>query len=342
MSSVSQDHSQEPSVGAADRHVEDQKEILIKRRIAPPSNPGVLDQSRVDESLFPLPSLPHSIRQPFFPLLKAHKQDMLQPGIHIRIQIIAAPLQAKRVIRFREIGSPDLATGGGAPEGVEHGSRTPVESRGVGVPTAERVGVSVAACFGDVDFSGFGPFAVFGFFGHHPGSVSCIHMTAATGNILPDGWPQPVSDRHLSNNFHASILNKLLPLRTQSRTSHRRQSISLAPITRHRAIMVIKIRVRTGTIQSEVQCRTIPDIVIGEGRSHVGECRNDVQALGVSEGVRRVGGRPVEGAGAESADLDFVGPDGRVDIVKVLIEDEAVLLVVSMMLMRGSGDHGEN
>lgn len=59
-----------------------------------------------------------------------------------------------------------------------------------------------------------------------------------------------------------------------------------------------------------------------------------MQALRVSEGVGRIRGRPVEGAGTETANLDFVGPDGWVNGIKVLIEDEAVLYCVSIEMAR--------
>lgn len=100
--------------------------------------------------------------------------------------------------------------------------------------------------------------------------------------------------------------------------------------------MITEIRIRASPIQRQIQCLAIPDIVVSKLCSHVGECRHDVETLAINERVCGIGRRPVKRAGTEAADLDFVGPDIRVDDGKVLVENEAVLVIrLECVIARG-------
>lgn len=119
-------------------------------------------------------------------------EDLLEAAVEVGVHVVAGPLEAEGVETLGEIGAADLATGGGAPEGVEVGGRawgtlvrfgwdgrrprlTPVKSAGVGIASAEGVVGAVTADLRDINLSATRPAAVYIVLWDHP--VKLLAMT---------------------------------------------------------------------------------------------------------------------------------------------------------------------
>lgn len=127
-------------------------------------------------------------------------EDLLQTAVEVRVHVVAGPLEAEGVEALGEVGAADLATGGGAPEGVEiaggtwkvsvcwrRGGRmlklTPVDCAGVGVTSAKWVAGGIAADLCDINLSATRPDAVNVVLWDEPVEVLAMIQTSCSSQL---------------------------------------------------------------------------------------------------------------------------------------------------------------
>jgi hypothetical protein len=156
-----------------------------------------------------------------------------------------------------------------------------------------------------------------------PEQPSCDDISDALVSTVrldsPKRRPQPVPRRHLGNDLDLAVLDRLLPLGVEARRAHGVDGVAERVAAAEHAVR--GVGVRAGAVGGEVDGIAVEDLGVGDGGGFIGQGGNDVETLGVDEGVLGVRGRPVEGACSETVELDFVIPDARVESFEALIKN---------------------
>lgn len=136
---------------------------------------------------------------------------------------------------------------------------------------------------------------------------------------LPKRGPEPISRGHLRDNFDLPVPDRLLSLGVKTGRAHRGDGVAECVVAADHAV---ERGVRgAGAISSEIDGEAVRDLLVCDGSGLVGECGNNVKALGIDERVLGVCGRPVEGTSTVPINLDLVVPNVRVKGFELLVED---------------------
>ncbi len=142
----------EPSVGAADSHVQDQVEFLVEgcRIVAGGLVPGICETGAVGVEGWEASSLPER-------LVEVDVCDLQENAVDPGEEVFLGPLQAKGVFAGGICGVESLSLVVGSPPCVVGWVGTPVESGRYNVVSSLCIGVVVSARFSNIDFSRLGP-----------------------------------------------------------------------------------------------------------------------------------------------------------------------------------------
>lgn len=174
-----------PTVGPPDGHVQDQVEGLIEggtvvTRLAPGID--VLRSGAV--AWREIAAAPER-------LVEGIVQRPVEARIEVHVDVLLGPLEAEGVEAGGEGRVQCLAAVGGAPPGIVGQVGSPVDRARHDVVTSRGVRVVVTSALDNVNLAGQWPLAVGGVHGHHP-----------------DGWPKPISLRHLGHHLDLSVPNR--------------------------------------------------------------------------------------------------------------------------------------
>jgi len=185
----------EPAVLPTNRQVDDQIEVLIKRRVRSPSLTPRVDEDRaVGARQREVTSCP----QPFV-RVEVHVHDLQETRIKVGEEVFLAPLETKLVVLLCERAVQGGPLGVGAPPGVVGRVRTPMQGTAHDVVAALGVVVVVSARLHDVDLSGLRPGAIRVVDGQHP-----------------DCGPEPVAVRNHGFDFDTAIFDRTLLLQVEA------------------------------------------------------------------------------------------------------------------------------
>lgn len=158
-----------------------------------------------------------------------------------------------------------------------------------------------------------------------PVEPSCVVISdePATAAHLdsPERGPEPISLRHLRNDLHLPVPDRLRPFGVEARRTHGGDGVSERVVAVDHAVEGGVFRVSASAVGGEVDGVAVRDLLVSDGGGLVGEGGDDVEALGIDERVLGVRRRPVEGAGAEAVDLDLVVPYALVKGREGVVED---------------------
>lgn len=175
----------EPTIGTANRDIEDKIEILVKWSAIPTSR-----APRVNKFC----AVTIADREVAFGpewLAEADIHDLKKTSVNVGEDVFFGPLNTESVETGSVCGVKSLALDVVTPVAIIGGVRPPMQGAANNVVTTLRVGVVVAARLCNVDFTRFGP-----------RSIGVVHWQH------PDGWPQPISARELCFHFNAAILDR--------------------------------------------------------------------------------------------------------------------------------------
>lgn len=229
-------------------------------------------------------------------------EDLLQPAVKVRVHVVAGPLEAEGVEALGEVGAADLASGGGAPEGVEVGGGAwgglvvVFGGDGGGIETNPsglcwyrcrgRQGGSWDRCRGLLRCQSLRCEASHRI--RRPVGQACdvISNEAPVSDVRldsPECGPEPISRGHLCSDLHLPVPDSLLPLGVETRGAHGGDGVA-------KRVVAVDHAVERGggcaaAVGGEVHGEAIGDLLVGDGSGLVGESRDDVQALGIDERV---------------------------------------------------------
>ena len=176
---------------------------------------------------------------------------------------------------------------------------------------------TVSARLGDVNLSTHRPWTVYRRLRHHP-----------------DGRPEPVSLRHLCDDFHTAIFERLLALGREASTTYWINNSTCGLVTTNGAHRVV-----VGAASSS--CCQVHRVAINNlGGSDVcslgGECWNNVKTFCIDVCIFRIVRRPIERAGSETTRLEFKAPGAVVNVVEVILEPEAEITGADVDVLVGA------
>lgn len=190
---------------------------------------------------------------------------------------------------------------------------TPVQTAVVPVAATLSVATFVASRLHNVNLAATRPVTIDRLLRHHP-----------------DSRPQPVTAGQLSRDLDTAIGDALLALCRQASGADRRDQAALDGVRGDdaRGVLGAGAGAVAAVLVGQVEGVVGEDLVVGDGGGLVGEGGHDVEAVLVDVRVALVVGGPVEAAGAVAVELDLVGPDVLVELLEVIVVDEAVLVVL--------------
>lgn len=250
----------EISILSAHGQVEDEVELLIKRRIHVAARaPRVLQQCAVGGIGRELPALPHALLG-----LERPVRDLLELEIEVGEEVVLGPDEAEGVVVVGEVAATDGLPTRCAPVGIVAGRGTPVDGTTAGIATSRWIADVVPSRLHDIDLTTARPLAILGVLWHHP-----------------DSGPQPIASRKFGNHLDLSVLDGFLSLGRETGGSHGREDRAERDVAGDHTLRGFVAS--ADAIFGQIEVVAVEDLLIVEARCFAGERGHDMEAGGRDE-----------------------------------------------------------